>query len=468
MRNPNPLSLYVIVIASGLAACSSSSNDSASSESASHAPPQTAQAASGSLAIEYGRHYPNGEAAVQYLMGPEGTWKQVTAVEYVWNYYSKCASPGKPFDKRTLIQSANGQAYYTAPDADCNLLFDVNGDGDIDAQSLGYAFHEHNGKGVGGAQKGAAFTNFWYDDNRLARLVMQAYGQQLPAGFAAVDRFSRWQILSGNTYGWTPSGQDHFDHLARDGLYFAAVGNLERAMERWRRLRDLSGARWSTALSAYEYPNIVENYHLGLFLILTAALGETVPDPALRDELLQHKVALRANILRNQEYEDGLPIGWRTHVIDQRSLINTETVSVDVLGLGAEALEVFEAGQSPLQKDDGNYELRSHALSATAGSSLPGYMISGPGRSYPPGTYQGEFVLRATGPLSTVARLEVTNATTGQLLRGVELDESNVRNDGHWFAVSLSFTVTQDTDLHDFQLYWYGATSLEVAYVRIH
>lgn len=54
--------------------------------------------------------------------------------------------------------------------ANCNLLLDHDQDGNLGTQAGGYAFHEHNGHGMNGLQIASLFTNFWFDDNWLARL----------------------------------------------------------------------------------------------------------------------------------------------------------------------------------------------------------------------------------------------------------------------------------------------------------
>ena len=126
-----------------LAACGGSSGSPArespsAATSQIGAAPTTAAAATPS--ITYGRHYPNGAAAFEYITGPEGMWKQMVALEYVWNYYEHCAAAGKPHDRETLIRSADGTRLFTSPDADCNLLLDRNQDGQLDGDG-GSAFH---------------------------------------------------------------------------------------------------------------------------------------------------------------------------------------------------------------------------------------------------------------------------------------------------------------------------------------
>jgi hypothetical protein len=114
-------------------------------------------------AFVYGRHYPNGAAAVAYAYGPEGMWKEMNPLEYKWNYYCGgmpgCVLAAAPpanhsTDKNALIAYAAGTHFTTALDANAHLLWDMNHDGEIDTSTGGFAFDEHNGKGAGGVAKG--------------------------------------------------------------------------------------------------------------------------------------------------------------------------------------------------------------------------------------------------------------------------------------------------------------------------
>jgi len=68
----------------------------------------------------------------------------------------------------------------------------------------GWALHEHNGRGVGGKQLGAPFTQFWFDDNSLAIVAAGAYGAPAPEGLSDFPDFTRWHIVTGNTTTWKP------------------------------------------------------------------------------------------------------------------------------------------------------------------------------------------------------------------------------------------------------------------------
>lgn len=94
-------------------------------------------------------------------------------IEYVWNYYNYSDNPKThPYDRDALISTfrftseyADGTHLTTCRDANKHLLLDYNHDGEIDVSDAGYAFHEHNGRGVNNTQQGTPFTNFWFDDN---------------------------------------------------------------------------------------------------------------------------------------------------------------------------------------------------------------------------------------------------------------------------------------------------------------
>lgn len=419
--------------------------------------------------VDYGRHYPNGDAAVQYIFGPDGMWKETHSVEYVWNYYQNCEAPDHPFDRNALTDAADGTRFFTAPDANCHLLFDWNHDGEIDTPNGGSAFHEHNGEGVNGETIGEPFTNFWFDDNWLARYMTATYGRPAPDGLSNYDGFTRWRIIGGDPTNWTPYGDDDFDRLALDGLFYVATNDVNQAVEQWDRIRDKSGFDYDSGNHRYQYSNIHENYHLGLFEILTAFLLDhpSVTDTK-RHELLQHWVSLRSNILSNQEKNDSNLYGWRTHIEKTDSLINTETIAINVLALGANSLYGFEAGQPPLQMEDHNYLVRSYnVLSAITGSSRPGYMTFGPYQQYPPNAYLADFFLRSESPIGKMATLNVYDAQSEQILasRDVRADEMAGGND--WSRFTLRFDVSNTDNSLEFRTYWHGEADLDVAIIRV-
>ena len=113
---------------------------------------------------------PNGQQALTYITGFNGTFKQISNVQYIWNYYNfpLPLPDNHGFNKEALIANANGP-HFTCRDANAHLLLDYNHDGEIDIASGGFAYHEHAGRGINNNIMGAPFTNFWFDDNSLAR-----------------------------------------------------------------------------------------------------------------------------------------------------------------------------------------------------------------------------------------------------------------------------------------------------------
>lgn len=173
--------------------------------------------------FRYGQHFPNGVAAVDYIYGPNGTWKNFNPLRYQWNYYEQYATPQHPFDKSALIQvnwqwkqelkilvisisskAADGTAFYTARDANGYLLCDSDHDLEINPEYCadGSAFHEHNGIKKDGMRSGNPFTQFWLDDNWLARFMSQTYQKAEPRGLVDQNDFMRWFHLrySGNMH----------------------------------------------------------------------------------------------------------------------------------------------------------------------------------------------------------------------------------------------------------------------------
>lgn len=127
------------------------------------------------MLFSYGKHYPNGKQAVDYVTGPDGTWKNLNPAEYIWNYYNYSTNPpNHPYDKSSLIAYADGTHFTTCRDANGHLLLDFNHDGELDTTEGKYAYFEHNGRGVNNTAMGTPFTNFWFDDNTLARYVLWA------------------------------------------------------------------------------------------------------------------------------------------------------------------------------------------------------------------------------------------------------------------------------------------------------
>lgn len=450
------------------AGCSGSGDGSLSNEATS--PPQQAEQSAAAIAVPfvYGTHEPNGAAAFKYMVGPEGTWKDVSAVQYQWNYYDKCAVNDRPFDKSALLASADGTRFFTAPDADCNLLWDANADGQLDVIGATQAFHEHNGRGSAGQQLATPFTNFWFDDNWLARYTTRIYGHAAPDGLREAPQV-RWRILEADTAGWTRYSDDAFDRRALNGIHDVAIGDFARAAEEWQRILDEAGIFYDSQTQRYLYPNIDENYHLALFEILTSVLMDHgVPTSDVGDAVVQHWVSLRSNILSRQERRGEELLGWRSSVSDLGSLMNTETMSLNVMALGAGAVAVFEAGQPPLRNENPLYFVRTadNVLAARVGSAQPGYMTVGPAGTYPTGEYEIQFFMRSQGATGAVARLEAANAQNAAILGSREVMAAELPQ-GAWRRVDMRLMLNDAQNRVELRAYWYGTASLDVAAIRI-
>jgi len=419
--------------------------------------------------FKYGQHEPNGLAAVSYIYGPNGTWKPLTNVEYIWNYYPQYATANHPYDKDTLINYANGSHQTTVRDANGHLLLDFNNDGELDVTGGGSAFHEHNAQGVGGATNGLPFTNFWFDDNFLARYMSTAYGKTAPNGLWEPTDYTRWRIMDGNTTSWTPYNSDYFDTLALDGLYHLSSGNSSVALAKWDRMLAKSGATYDAATQQERYPNIVENYHLGLFKILTEQLllHATLSSDE-RNKLVQHAVHLRSALLGIQEYSGSTPIGWRSSITDANSLINTESVVVAALALGAGGKATFEVGRFPMSHSDSNYFLRLYnVLSAVKSLSSAGLMAYGPYRNFPTGSYTADYLLRSPTPVGKMATVDVYDSNSSALLATREVNAGDFSGDNTWTKVSLSFSTGNSNNSLEFRIYWYDTASMDAAYIQV-
>lgn len=82
------------------------------------------------------------------------------------------------------------------------------------------------------------FTNFWLDDNYLARYASETYNKPLPDGLTDYSDFTRWRILGGYDPNWYPYCQDYMDTLALDGLYYLSVDNVAEAQSCWSRIAE--------------------------------------------------------------------------------------------------------------------------------------------------------------------------------------------------------------------------------------
>jgi hypothetical protein len=179
-------------------------------------------------------------------------------------------------------------------------------------------------------------------------------------------------------------------------------------------------------------------------------------------------VSLRSNILSYQETSGSRLLGWRSNVNDPNSLMNTESISTNVLSLGAGALQVFEAGQAPLLMSDNNFFVRPHhVLSAVKDVSAPGYLTYGPGQNYLPGSYQVDFFLRAPDPLGTMATIEVFDSQTNQVLASQDVLADHMTNGNDWTRITLHYAVSASDNRVEFRIYWHGTANMDISAIRV-
>ena len=318
--------------------------------------------------IKYGKHYPNGEEAVEYIYSKDGMWKYMNPAEYKWNYYNYLSNPpNHPYDKSALIAYADGTHFSTCLDANKHLLLDPKHTGEISIKE-GWAFHEHNGRGKEGEKKGKPFTQFWFDDNSLAIYMSLAYEREAPQGLSVYKEFTRWVVLDWDIEYWTPYPPNNYiDQIALNGICYLALHQTQLSYSHWSKILSISSYKYIPSEQQYIYPDIKENYHLGLFQILTSMLLDSYLSRG--HIILQHWVSLRSNILNNQERNKTTSLGWISNIGNENSLINTESIAVNVLALSTNSIHVFEAGKEPLKMESKKYFLRPYnALSAVVGT----------------------------------------------------------------------------------------------------
>lgn len=449
----------------------------------------------------YGVNYPYGVGAVDYAYSADhGMWKNLDNLTYEYNYYddsefltpgkTTIESPGHDFNKNELISRASRTGFrYTARDKNGHLLFDADRNGELDRPTGGFAFHEHNGEGKDGVRPSGQepFHQFWFDDNWLARHMAQAYGRLQPNGLSDNGDYIRWRILSGDQ-NWRPYDAvdgvdpDHVDRLALDGLYYLSKGPQQTALDKWQRIVAKAGSFFDFSTRLHTYPALHENYHVGLAKLLVDQIlaHHTGLTTVQRAELTLHSVSLRGLIIQKQQRRDGTGalLGWTTATdlaANPRSLMNTESLAVNALALGAGAKQTYSAGQAPLQTPAAGNYLRtpSGLLQAVPGISSTGHMSFGPNHALAPGSYNVEFVMRSITPSSNsqVANIEVYNARTGgpvtpiRILKAEEFATNGTYDRFVRFTVPI--TVSSADNSLEFRVWWYGSSPLDIAEIRV-
>lgn len=421
----------------------------------------------------FGRHFPQGSAAVEFVYGADGLWRDTAGIEHLWSYYETCAKPAHPHDLVALLRYG-ATHNVTSGDAHCVLFGDVDDDGEITPDEFsGFAFFEHSGRGPQGVPIVPPFYHFWFDDNWLAGYMADAYGRPRPA--IGVDRGQRvrWRVLAGDNRYWTtypPS--EHLDRIALNGIYKLNARDFPGALADWNAMLSLSGAFYNWDDQRFDYPNVKATYQLALWAILSERLLAARAVFPRRNAVLQHAIALRSQLLSLQQRDDqGRLLGWITDIDNPRSLMNTETLALGVLALGVGAHWVFEPGYAPMWSAAGNYFLRPHnALSAVVGLSKPGHIVYGPYWTLPAGYYEVEFALRtpSNAPPTRADLLATLDVYDGKsILRLEDIRVSSLPGGNQWQRYRLIVRVENPSNRMEFRVYWHGRFNLDVGPVRV-
>lgn len=430
----------------------------------------------------WGMHMPQGTAAVAYIFGTEGTFRMACCpLDYQWNYYPDAATPAHPYDRDALVAYAATHCM-TCLDANKHLLYG-NSSGELVTHNGTWSFHEHNGRGVGGRAQSKPFLQFWFDDNSLAQFMSRAYGRPMPGGLWMPSDFTRWQIVGGDTAHWTPYPQSTcIDLIALNGLFLLAQGDTTGASALFDRCVSVAQPSWDGAMQRFVYGNLDESYKVGLMMMLGGQLlASAAPAASSWDSTVQHLMSLRSNLLSRQEVSptSGDWLGWRTNWSNQGSLINTETVSCAVLGLGSGANLAFEAGRAPLRTcDECSFFMRPHnALSAVVSLSKPGYLVwgvtVGPSQLRPGRTGRLRVYARSPSPRGSAGillTLDVYDQTSGRTVASSGgLTADALWGPNEWTPLELRFAGPAGASTYalEFRAYWNGGGNLDIGQVDL-
>lgn len=185
--------------------------------------------------------------------------------------------------------------------------------------------------------------------------------------------------------------------------------------------------------------------------------------------LALHSVSLRAMIIKNQQRRNGTGqlLGWTTDVnlnTHPTSLMNTESLAVNALALGAGAKHVYSPGQAPAA-DDRREPLQPHL------GRHPHDLRAEP-HSRPRHLQRG-FVLRSRNPISgtRVANLDVYDARSNSIVGEQAVNAAQFLSDGtydRFVRVTVPITITSADNSLEFRVWWDGGSSpLEVAEIRV-
>ncbi len=423
--------------------------------------------------ILFGRHYPNGNAAVEYIYGKEGTFVRLDSLTYTYNYYSYRATDKHPYNLTELLNESVSLPH-TCRDADGHLLFDLDGCEESVARPPldSFAFCEHTGKGAHGL-RGTPFLNFWYNDNTFARNMATAYGKPEPRGLYPYPGFNRWSVLGDSLRHYQPYNAATLDWVSLDGMYYYRTGNFDLAYLKWKCFIDSCVLAYDATNQRFMY-NLPDNYLLGLAAILSACLMDcTYLTSDRRHTIVQHYISLRSCILSKQLSENGALTGWPSGG-NPNDLINTETVAANVLGLSAGADLTFEAGKLPLQyTEESRFFVREHnVISASVeNGSKAGFLCQGPNWTFEGGRkYVVEFFLRARSAQNCDAEISVYDSTNGVVLASSRVTFFDGSPGLNWSRAELGFGLEKCVTL-SFRCYWFCGSSelqnMDLACVRV-
>jgi hypothetical protein len=339
-----------------------------------------------------------------------------------------------------------------------------------------------------------------------------AYNLMEPYGLSEYNDFTRWKIVAGDTTNWIPYSNPSAnpDQLALNGLYYLAKGDLTHALLSWQQILQLSQMEWNADSLIYVYPGIKENYHMSLWLTLShfllhqpsssfAAAEIDIRWKSLlpsNTELLQHIVSIRSAVLSNQvinpdvtTFASGPFYGWTSSIGIQTSLMNTESMAMGVLSLGAAALVRYEVGRDPLLSDleKSQYVINRPGsyLSARVDESQEGYLSYGPYTtlqefgSKNDNSYTVEYTLRSPHLSARISRNDLTDSTviarmdvydshSQMILAGEDITLSDLANSSDWKNFALPLTVSSGEVKLEFRLWWKRVVDCDLAFLSVY
>ena len=190
-----------------------------------------------------------------------------------------------------------------------------------------------------------------------------------------------------------------------------------------------------------------------------------------QSEIITYYISARSITISLQEISEAanLPIGWKSDTTPG-SLINIETVSAMVLGLGADSLYAFEAGRDPMgYSRESNFFLRSHNVLSAAieGGSKKGFMAFGPYIQLTPGKYFIEFYLRCPNPTSGLGYVDVQDSDSGIVANSTALYSYYFLPSNKWSRVQLAISIKNPNNKMQFRCWWEPVSNMDISLIRV-